>query len=219
MYGNRQLDEEIADLPAEASTRISTRACRSSAGAFRHYPGDRVYSGVELFNRWGGLIAPYSARCVPHSYHSPSTRSSDEVNTPKGPVPTGFSPVSRQALIEAFGQPPKEVALVAFGRPRSWRVRGAGMRLLLTLVLAPLVAIIPPHAPWVVAVLVTGGILTRRRWTERLTIASFEGGCPRCDESLVLAEGTRLMNPHVLTCEGCHHTLTLNHSPIQPDQG
>lgn len=134
------------------------------------------------------------------------------------PETTNELALSRSAYLEAFGQPPTDASLVARGRPASWRARGAGIRLGATVVLAPIVAIIPPHAPWVVAVLITGGILTRRRWTERLTVVSFSGACPRCGEALLLSEGSRLMNPHPLTCEGCHHTVTLKHSPTEVDE-
>lgn len=117
------------------------------------------------------------------------------------------------AQIQAFGHSPADASLSAFGRPAAWRVRGAVIRLVATLILAPLVAIIPPHAPWVVAVLITGLIFTRRRWTEKLTVTAFEGDCPKCGSALSLAPGTRLLNPHALTCESCHHSLSLTHSP------
>lgn len=119
------------------------------------------------------------------------------------------------AQVETFGHPPVEVSLSAFGRPAAWRVRGAVVRLVATLILAPLVAIIPPHAPWVVAVLITGLILTRRRLTEKLTVTHFEGTCPKCGNPLTLAAGTRLLNPHALTCESCHHGLSLTHNPVE----
>ncbi len=129
-------------------------------------------------------------------------------------VPTGHTQTTRTASLEAFGQPPTEAELTVLSRPAAWRVRGALVRLGLTVVLTPIVAIIPPHAPWVVAVLVGGGILTRRRLTERLTVVGFAGVCPRCGESVPLTPGTRLLNPHPLPCEGCHHSLSLNHAPV-----
>ncbi len=75
----------------------------------------------------------------------------------------------------------------------------------LTLIVAPLVALIPPHAPWAVAALAIGATITRRRWLERHTVQSMSGDCPRCGTPLRVARPTRLRHPHAISCETCHH--------------
>ena len=82
----------------------------------------------------------------------------------------------------------------------------------LTLIVAALVALIPPHAPWAVAALGIGATITRRRWLERHTVRSMSGDCPRCATPLSVDRPTRLRHPHAISCETCHHEplLTLD---------
>ena len=76
------------------------------------------------------------------------------------------------------------------------------------LVIAPVAAIVPPHAPWGIGALAVGIILARRRMIERFTLIALEGTCPNCDEPLRVKR-TRLRTPHPITCEGCHHQASL----------
>jgi hypothetical protein len=76
------------------------------------------------------------------------------------------------------------------------------------LLVVPAVAIVPPHAPWVIGVLATGVLLARRRWNERFTVMSVVGACPRCGREYEITPG-RLRQPHPLPCEGCHHESRL----------
>ena len=78
----------------------------------------------------------------------------------------------------------------------------------MALLVAPAVAIVPPHAPWVIGVLATGTLMARRRWNERFTVMSVVGACPRCGYEYQIASG-RLRRPHPLPCEECHHESTL----------
>lgn len=73
------------------------------------------------------------------------------------------------------------------------------------LVAAPLVAVFPPHAPWALIALVTGGLLARRRWKEHYTVQSSRAPCPRCGSDLPLTSGARLRFPHPVTCAECGH--------------
>ena len=75
-------------------------------------------------------------------------------------------------------------------------------------VIAPVAAIVPPHAPWGIGTLAAGVILARRRMIERFTLIELEGSCPKCDEPLTVKR-TRLRIPHPITCEGCHHQASL----------
>ena len=76
------------------------------------------------------------------------------------------------------------------------------------LVIAPVAAIVPPHAPWGIGALAVGIILARRRMIERFTLIALEGTCPNCDEPLRVKR-TRLRTPRPITCEGCHHQASL----------
>ena len=75
-------------------------------------------------------------------------------------------------------------------------------------VIAPFVAIVPPHAPWGIGALAAGAIFARRRMIERFTLISLEGTCPKCEHPLRVKRA-RLRIPHPLTCEGCHHQASL----------
>ena len=74
----------------------------------------------------------------------------------------------------------------------------------IALVVAPVVALVPPHAPWLIGALATGGLFARRRWTERFTLMTVEGSCPKCCNPLDIKTG-RLRQPHPLPCDACHH--------------
>ena len=76
------------------------------------------------------------------------------------------------------------------------------------LVIAPVAAIVPPHAPWGIGALAAGVILARRRMIERFTLIALEGTCPKCGQPLTVKR-PRLRPPHPITCEGCHHQASL----------
>jgi len=74
---------------------------------------------------------------------------------------------------------------------------------------APAVGLVPPHAPWAVAVLGIGGIMGFRKWRERFTILSFKGTCPKCGGALSLASGIPLRPVMAVPCHGCKHDSRL----------
>jgi len=116
--------------------------------------------------------------------------------------------VTGTATAVLFGFPPSDVAVRIRPNPMSWRASGAAQRLGGALVAAPLLALVPPHAPWAIGALVAGGVLARRRWAETHTLRSVEGPCPKCG-GLLSVRPTRLKRPHPLECEGCHHVSSL----------
>lgn len=75
-------------------------------------------------------------------------------------------------------------------------------------VVAPFVAIIPPHAVWLIGALLTGAFLARKRYIERFTLLSASGVCPKCGEELSVKPG-RLRAPHPVPCDACHHESSL----------
>jgi hypothetical protein len=109
------------------------------------------------------------------------------------------------APVTLFGHPPSMASLELQARSRSWRLRKAAISGGPFLLLAPVVALLPPHVPWAVAALGTGFYLARRGWTEEFTVLAFEGTCPRCGAGLSLPSGSRLRFPHSLHCDGCRH--------------
>lgn len=107
-----------------------------------------------------------------------------------------------------FGYEATSTSVLLRPRSRNWRVLGAVATAGVALVVAPVAAVLPPHAPWVIGVLAIGGLLARRRFQERFTIVSVEGACPKCAGSLAAKSG-RLRSPHPLPCEACHHESSL----------
>jgi len=107
-----------------------------------------------------------------------------------------------------FGFPSTKTVLTIRPRPTSWRASGAALRMAGFTVLAGAVAIVPPHAPWLIGSLVGGGILARRRWIERYTLESVTGTCPKCGAELAV-KPSRLRKPHPVMCEACHHEISL----------
>jgi hypothetical protein len=95
-------------------------------------------------------------------------------------------------------------------RPRSkaWRVSGVIRIVAITVVVAPVVTVIPPHAPWLIGVLGGGTYLARRRWSWRFTLEALEGRCPKCGAALQVRPG-RLRDPHGLSCDSCHNDVEL----------
>ena len=125
-------------------------------------------------------------------------------------------PQSRSAQLVAFGTEPADARVVALERSTAWRAGGTAARLGATAVITPLVALLPPHAPWVAGALIGGVLLARRRWTERWTLMEFEGTCPKCEASIALKPGTRLLSPQPVTCESCHQSMMLEHGAPAP---
>lgn len=115
---------------------------------------------------------------------------------------------SVQARAVLFGFDPSPVSLEVLPRTRKWRLMGAARALAISLVVAPVVAIVPPHAPWAIGALVAGAYFARRRWMETYTLADVDGACPKCGASFE-TKPTRLKRPHPLECEQCHHVSEL----------
>jgi len=115
---------------------------------------------------------------------------------------TGAVRVEAETIL--FGFPSTPAVLSVRPRTAAWRAGGAAARMGGCAVLAGVVALVPPHAPWLIGALVGGVVLARRRWIERHTLESLDGTCPKCGETLRVKPG-RLRSPHPAPCEGCHH--------------
>ena len=126
--------------------------------------------------------------------------------------PETGGPIRTPARVTLFGFEATQAVASIQPRGRRWRVGGAARTMGIFLVIAPVAAIVPPHAPWGIGALAAGIILARRRLIERFTLIALEGTCPKCGERLRVKRG-RLRIPHAVTCEGCHHQVSLKLPP------
>lgn len=94
-------------------------------------------------------------------------------------------------------------------RTGRWRLTRALIAFGGALLIAPFLALVPPHVPWALGALAVGTIVARRRWLEHHSLRAVEGTCPRCGCDISLPRATRLRHPHPLTCESCHHELAV----------
>jgi hypothetical protein len=117
------------------------------------------------------------------------------------------------ARIALFGHDPLDGAVRVRSRTRRWRSVRAARLVATGVVLAPVAALVPPHAPWAIGVAVTALLLGRRRWRERHTLVGVEGACPRCGASLRLPSSVPFRSPLPLDCDGCNHRPALYADP------
>jgi hypothetical protein len=114
--------------------------------------------------------------------------------------------------IALFGYDPTPATIHLLPRSRSWRVGGSVRTMAIAVLVAPVMGIVPPHAPWIIGALAGGGLLARRRWTERFTVVGVEGTCPRCGAPIKAATG-RLRSPHPVSCEACNFEASIEIPP------
>lgn len=119
--------------------------------------------------------------------------------------PDAFEAEGRAVL---FGFPATRVRVTLRRRSRGWRVGGAARTVGVSVLVAPVVALLPPHAIWPIGALVAGGVLAHRRFNERFTLLELEGACPKCEAQLHV-KGGRLRQPHPLPCDVCHFDSAL----------
>lgn len=111
--------------------------------------------------------------------------------------------------LSLFGSPDGHAEMAVLPRSPGWRRSRAGAFFLAGLLSAPLLGMVPPHAPWALGALGLGAWLGSRKLLERFTLLSFEGFCPRCGEELHLRKGTPLRGVMSVACEGCNHDSRL----------
>ncbi|UCC25968.1 MAG: hypothetical protein JSU98_02490 [Gemmatimonadales bacterium] len=123
-----------------------------------------------------------------------------------------------RGTLRVFGYPETPAEVVILRRSVPWRGVRAGAFGLGGLVVAPVVALIPPHAAWALAAVVTGLVLGGLKWAERYTLLTLSSRCPRCGAPVEVQGPTRLKGRLMVDCEGCHHgsTLTLPADSFPP---
>ncbi len=110
--------------------------------------------------------------------------------------------------MEAFGFPTQPASIEAVARAASWRASRALLAAAVALGVAPIVALVPPHFPWLIGAVVTGGVLARRRLTERYTVLSMTAVCPRCGAPVTTGPG-RLTAERTVSCGSCNQDSVL----------
>ncbi len=91
-------------------------------------------------------------------------------------------------------------------RSGRWR-RMSALKELAWWLLAPAVFFIPPHIPWVLVVLLLGGLRAWGRINERRTLLWLHGSCPHCGTEQDFTELGRMRIPHVVQCASCQWSL------------
>ena len=91
-------------------------------------------------------------------------------------------------------------------RSGHWR-RMSALKELAWWLLAPAVFFIPPHIPWVLVVLLLGGLRAWGRLREHRTLLSLHGPCPRCGTEQDFTELGRMRTPHMVQCANCRWSL------------
>ncbi len=142
-----------------------------------------------------------------------------EVDQPKFSRPAPSGPAASQPAatgvwvpseITLFGFDPVRINARIEARGVGWRIRRTALALVAGLLVAPVVGLVPPHAPWAVGALGIGFVMAGRRWAERHTLHSFAGTCPRCSERVSLSRPVRLRRPHPIPCPSCHYELAVS---------
>lgn len=116
--------------------------------------------------------------------------------------------VTLHGRLDAFGFEPSAATIEATARPASWRATRALIAAGLGLGAAPVVALVPPHIPWLIGSLAAGGVIARKRLTERYTLRSMTAVCPRCGKPVQTEKG-RLTAERTVRCNACGQDLTL----------
>ena len=114
-----------------------------------------------------------------------------------------------RASLSVFGSEPSDARAWIIPRTDRWRLTGAAGWALGGLIVAPAVVLVPPHVPWALGAIGTGGLMAWKRTQERITLSRLEGECPRCGGPLAAQKPSRLRTPHIVSCGGCQHEATL----------
>ncbi|MFS8638071.1 MAG: hypothetical protein FWJ74_08280 [Gemmatimonadota bacterium] len=112
------------------------------------------------------------------------------------------SPAARVTLF-GFKSVPAHAELLH--RPRSVRFTRAIIALAVCWCAAPVVAILPPHIPWLLAAIGAGLYFGWREWHGAYEVRRITAQCPSCGAELAVRPGARIDLPHKLPCFSCHH--------------
>jgi hypothetical protein len=91
-------------------------------------------------------------------------------------------------------------------RSAAWR-RSQTFKDLALLLLAPVVALVPPHFPWPPVVVGVSLMRAFNHNREQRTLLWLSGPCPKCGEEQEYRELGRMSTPHHVTCAHCRWDL------------
>ena len=114
-----------------------------------------------------------------------------------------------EGTISLFGFPSPPAQLEVRSRSTTWRVWWCSAFMGGGVLLALVVGLVPPHAPWMLGALGIGAFLGVRKWREQFTVLALRGLCPKCRGPLSLSSGTPLRAVMTLPCSGCNHDSRL----------
>lgn len=120
------------------------------------------------------------------------------------------------AWLDAFGYPSTPVAVTLLPRPVSWRMTRSLLSLLVGWGMIPVVALIPPHAPWAILAFFGGAFFAQRFARERVTLLDMAGPCPRCQKPLQTRRPAMFREPYSIDCGHCGQGLLLRVEGAQP---
>ena len=150
------------------------------------------------------LAGPRAARYVTCGFHATSPQ------TPGASVSAESSSTAVTGTASVFGHEPVAVTLQLIPRSTGWRLNRTLRYLIGGAVAAPVLAVLPPHAPWAVAAGAGGTLLALRKWRERFTLLGMEGTCPRCGAGLDAGTGVPLREPHRISCDACGNPVIVS---------
>ncbi|NNK61945.1 MAG: hypothetical protein HKO98_01965 [Gemmatimonadetes bacterium] len=128
-------------------------------------------------------------------------------------MPADPSPTAVPATARVFGHEPVAVTLELIPRTTGWRLGRTLRYLIAGAVAAPVLGVLPPHAPWAVAAGAGGTVLALRKWRERFTLVGMEAVCPRCGAALDGGRSVPLRDPHRISCDGCGNPVIVSVDP------
>lgn len=185
-----------------------------------------LFLGATFNGSWGLVPAWHRATGVPPGASTLLPFPPGRLMKEKPDQGGGGRPPSLElpGTLTLFGFPPEKAVLRVLPRTRAWRGARALGFLGGGILLAPLVGVIPPHAPWAAGVLGISSFLGIRRWRERFTLESLHARCPRCGRPIDLKRGTPLRPTTPVPCDDCHHESQLTvrlpreHPQVAPPQ-
>lgn len=112
--------------------------------------------------------------------------------------------VATSARLTLFGHPSVPARVELVHRPTSERLTRALLYLLVCWALTPVVALVPPHIPWILGAFGAGIYFAWTNWRGTYEVRSAEAECPGCGDTLTLKPGARIRTPHKMPCYSCH---------------
>jgi hypothetical protein len=73
----------------------------------------------------------------------------------------------------------------------------------------PVVALVPPHFPWVIVAFIGGAWFARRYARERFTLLELIGKCPQCSTDIRSGKQSAFQVTEPIDCPGCRQSLLL----------